>query len=781
MFIGIDLGTSNSVICGIVDGKLRLFKTTDGADTLPSAIYLDKRGMRLYGRRALEQALLNPDSIATGFKRLLGTATPIELKPDSAAAPVKLTPEECSADIIKQLLAQASTETGRSDFTQVVITIPAAFNQMQSEATLRAADRAGLTNVRLLQEPVAAAIAAARQGGDDKPQGNYLIYDLGGGTFDLALARADGDDIKIIANQGINMLGGRDLDRKIVQDIIRPWLVENFDIPDDFFRDAKYKRLMRVCLLAAEKAKIDLSSRETTTIFASDDEVRTEDKSGVDIFLDVRLARDAFEKMIGETVSRTITVAQQLLEDQNLKAGDINRLVFIGGPSKIPLVRTRVSAELGIAADLSLDPLTTVAVGAAHYAAQLGGGIERVPEVNSQQQESTPPPAVEVKGPAITIPAAKTIAIKVREGEGDETQNILAPILQAGTPLPAEGNAQFIAAEELKPDEQGCLSFEIFQLEFPERLELNLCVGAFRLGTDDLPAGTQVKLGDKIIFRWHMNDSGILTASVKVANAELPTPRFYAPQEGERSYAGENAIAFADAILTQGDEELADVVGAIGPMATRELDLLRHRLQEQRSALADAADDPELLRQISEEARFIRQDIARLSRRYAASVLQRRLGKMVAAFNRIARAHATPDEVKRFEADVQAVHDIVAASAAARADAIKDNNMSVLQGGGITTSQWYKAERTLTDLRRLFFAAAWRDASYVRNWYERARREAYLFPDADEYAELMAEAEAALQKSDDAKLQVIMNKILSARITLGASDSAADLASIAQG
>jgi len=383
--------------------------------------------------------------------------------------------------------------------------------------------------------------------------------------------------------------------------------------------------------------------------------------------------------------------------------------------------------------------------------------------------------------PVITIPAAKTIAIKVREGEGDETQNILAPILQAGTPLPAEGDAQFVAATELVADEQGFLSFEIFQLEFPERLELNLCVGAFRLGTDDLPTGTQVKLGDKIVFRWHMNDSGILTASVKVANTELPTPRFYAPQEGERSYAGENAVAFADAILTQGDEEIADVVGAIGPMATRELDLLKHRLQEQRSALADAADDAELLRQISEEARFIRQDIARLARRYASSVLQRRLGKMVAAFNRIARTHATPNEVKRFEYNVQAVQEIIAASATLRADAIKDNNINALRDGGITTPQWYKAERMLNDLRRLFFTAAWRDASYVRNWYERVRREAYLFPDADEYAELMAEADAALKKGDEAKLQTVMNKILTARITLGASDSTADLASIAQG
>ncbi|MGE3770496.1 MAG: Hsp70 family protein [Bdellovibrionales bacterium] len=779
MFLGIDLGTSNSVVCGIVDGQLRLFKTSDGGDTLPSAIYVDKRGSRLYGRRALEQSLLNPDSVATGFKRLMGTATPIELP----GAGVKLTPEECSGDIIKQLLGQATTETGKSEFQQVVITIPAAFNQMQSEATLRAAERAGLTSVKLLQEPVAAAIAAAQGNVTD---GQYLIYDLGGGTFDLALARAEKGDIKIVANQGINMLGGRDLDRKIVQEIIHPWLYENFALPDGFARDAKYKRLQRVCLLAAEKAKIDLSSRDNTSIFASDDEVRTEDTKGNPIFLDVRLQRAEFEKLIGDTVARTITVAQQLLEDQGLKAGDINRLVFIGGPSKIPLVRSRVSRELGIEADLSLDPLTTVAAGAAYYAAHQAGAtvtITTTQTVGSNKiEEAKPADVVEKKvAQTITIPAAKTIAIKVRQGEGDDAQNILVPILEAGIPLPAQGEANFVAAESLTASMPGYLSFEIFQLEFPERLELNLCVGAFRLGAEDLPAGTNVVIGDKIVFKWHMNDSGILTATVKLPTAELPTPRFYAPQEGERSYAGDTAIAFADAVLTQGEEELSDVVAAIGPMGTRELDLLKHRLAEQRSTLGEANGDPELLRQVSEEARFIRQDIARLARKYAASVLQRRLGKMVAAFNRVARGFATIDEVTEFEAGVRAVQDIIATSAAQRADALKENNIGVMKDGGVSSADWYKAERKLTELRRIFFASAWRDTIYVQNWYERVKREAYLFPDAEEYAELLQEAEKAMTGDDSSKLQAVMNKILTARITLGASDSTADLASIAQG
>src|ERR1700727_580895 len=250
MYLGIDLGTSNSVVAGIVDGKARVFRPADGGDVLPSVIYIDKRGHRLYGRRAHDQALVAPESVAAGFKRLMGTSTPIEVK----GAQLTLTPEECSAEIIRQLLSQAFTETGSEDVTGAVITIPAAFNQMQSEATLRAAKMAGLERVDLLQEPIAAAMAAMEGA---KRSGQFLIYDLGGGTFDVALAQAINGEVNIIAHQGINMLGGRDFDRMIVNEVVRPWLLTTFDLPDNFQRDPNFRRLIRIAQLAAEKAKID--------------------------------------------------------------------------------------------------------------------------------------------------------------------------------------------------------------------------------------------------------------------------------------------------------------------------------------------------------------------------------------------------------------------------------------------------------------------------------------------------------------------------------------------
>ena len=764
MFLGIDLGTSNSVIYGVVDGELKLFKTADGADALPSVIYIDKRGTRLHGRRAQEQALLSPDSVAHGFKRLLGSKTPIEL----ADSDTKLTPEECSADIIQTLLAQARQETGSDDFSQVVITIPAAFNQMQSEATLRAAERAGLAEPPvLLQEPVAAAIAAAHAGSVKGNNGQFLIYDLGGGTFDLALAKADGPDgkneIRIVANQGINMLGGRDFDRRLVQDVIRPWLAENFDLPEDFMRQPAYRRLLRVAQLAAEKAKIELSSRESASIFASDDEVRTEDMSGADIFLDIKLARDTFEALIDDTVQRTVAVTQQLLADQNLKAADIDRLVFIGGPSKIPLIRAKVADELGLEADLSLDPMTTVARGAALYAAQLAG--QPIAGMVSEEPQAA--------APAIAINAAKTIAVKVRTRDENGEQNNLLPIIKAGMQLPHSDMLRVTAAADLNAGNNSALSFELFQLEFPERLELNLCIGAFRITAADLPKDAAIKAGDELAFHWAMNASGIMEATVELTIDGQPimldTPRFFAPQEGEQSFAGAEAVAFAESVLREAQAELDDINGAIGPAntgaqagAARDADLLRHRLAEQAEALRDAGGEAELIRQASEEARFIRQDLARLARKQGASVLQRRLGRLSAAYNRTARAEATADEVKEVARLTESLNATINSAGEA----------------GIAAAAWYQAERDLLAIRRLFFAAAWRDPAYLRRWHAEAKAEPQFYPDRAEYETLMKSAEQAMAGKNDERFRAAMKALLAARVSLAASSSASDPATV---
>ena len=235
MYLGIDLGTSNSAIAGNWNSDLRLFKTSEGMDVLPSAIYIDKRGHKFVGVRAYEHAFTSPGNVALGFKRLMGTKTSLEF---SASGQV-MTPEETSAEVIKTLFAQAVTETGSSETTGAIVTIPAAFNQMQSEATIRAAHAAGLGHVGLLQEPIAAAMAAMSRSKNKK--GQFLVYDMGGGTFDLALVQNLSGSVNIVAHEGINMLGGRDFDRTILNSVVRPWLVDQFDLSEHFQRDKKYQ------------------------------------------------------------------------------------------------------------------------------------------------------------------------------------------------------------------------------------------------------------------------------------------------------------------------------------------------------------------------------------------------------------------------------------------------------------------------------------------------------------------------------------------------------------
>jgi len=359
MHLGIDLGTSNSAVVGNFNSQLRVFKTSDGSDVLPSVIYIDQRGHRLYGRRAYEQTRLSPDNVAKGFKRLMGTSTPMRFR----ASGQVMTPEECSAEILRQLVSQALLETNTSEIAGTAITIPAAFNQMQSEATLRAAAAAGLDRVVLLQEPIAAAMAQAKNN-----SGQFLVYDLGGGTFDLALIQNLSGRINIIGHEGINMLGGQDFDRILINEVIRPWLMETFSIPEEFQKNGKYVRLIGKSLMAAETAKIELSAVDSSTIFLSDEDIRVQDEAGSDIYLDISVTRQQFEKLVEPLLVQTLDMTHSIIKANGYTTQDIDRIVFVGGPSKMPWIRERVPRELGVAADLSVDPMTAVAMGAAIYA-----------------------------------------------------------------------------------------------------------------------------------------------------------------------------------------------------------------------------------------------------------------------------------------------------------------------------------------------------------------------------------------------------------------------------
>ena len=360
MYLGIDLGTSNSAVVGNQGGQLRLFKTADGRDVLPSVLYIDRRGARYVGSRAYEQLQLAPQNCGQGFKRLMGTDSRLTI------AGQTLTPEECSAEVIRALLTQVRAAVGDIDIRGTVITIPAAFNQMQSEATIRAAAAAGLEQVGLIQEPVAAGMAALE--GRSRRDGRFLVYDLGGGTFDVALVQATGGEVTVLAHEGINMLGGRDFDRVILDSIVRPWLVEHYRLPPNPESDPAYKRLLAIARYRSEQAKIELSDRDAATVFVSDEDARAEDLNGEPIYVDVTVTRSQLDGLISDYIDDSIAQCRKLLEREQLSHEDIDRIVLIGGPSKMPIVRQRVPAALGIPADLETDPMTAVARGAAIFA-----------------------------------------------------------------------------------------------------------------------------------------------------------------------------------------------------------------------------------------------------------------------------------------------------------------------------------------------------------------------------------------------------------------------------
>lgn len=363
MYLGIDLGTSNSAIAGLSDGRVRIFKTPEGTDTMPSVIYRDRRGNHAVGVRAFNQLMVSPDNAVEGFKRLMGTDTPLRFASTSEA----ITPEQAATEVLRALVGNALMESGSTTITGAVVTIPAAFNQVQSEATLAAAREAGLERVALLQEPVAAALAAMA-GARDR-SGVFLVYDFGGGTFDAALVHSVDGDVTVLAHEGANMLGGRDLDRGITDALVLPWLRQTFNLPENLALDRKYTRLFRIARRSAEIAKITLSIREETSVSASDEEVRLDDLDGAPIYLDVPLTRKQLEERASEAVERSIACCRDMLAHEGFRHEDVARVVLIGGPTRMPFLSRRVQDGLGIEVEDTnrVDPMTAVAAGAAIY------------------------------------------------------------------------------------------------------------------------------------------------------------------------------------------------------------------------------------------------------------------------------------------------------------------------------------------------------------------------------------------------------------------------------
>lgn len=366
-YVGIDLGTTNSAICSYDGENLRIFKSPEQNDVTPSAIFIDKRGKKYFGTTAYENAAKNPDNAATKFKRMMGTSTPVRL----AAVDKTMTPEECSAEILKLCFGYLPEEIRNNPDTGTVITVPAAFNQMQKDATMAAAEMAGIGKVALMQEPVAAVMSVMKQ---RKSDGVFLVFDLGGGTLDIAIAESISGRVSLLAHGGVAMCGGADFDRLILDNVVKPWLFENFKLPDDLTVNPKFKAMLRHSLYAAEQAKIRLSSKEETVITVPD--LNITDDSGEDIYLDITITRSDLNGLIADKIDESINAARETLDKAGLSQNDVERIVFVGGPTHYKPLRDKVASELCIAASTEVNPMTAVAEGAAVFAESIDWGSQ---------------------------------------------------------------------------------------------------------------------------------------------------------------------------------------------------------------------------------------------------------------------------------------------------------------------------------------------------------------------------------------------------------------------
>jgi molecular chaperone DnaK len=361
IYAGIDLGTTNSAICSYDGETVCLYKSPDQHDVTPSAIFIDKRGNKYIGSRAYNNAARNPDTAATLFKRLMGTSTPVNLPGVNRT----MTPEECSAEILRVLFGYLPEEIRKNNDTGTVITVPAAFNQMQKDATMSSAEMAGIGRVALMQEPVAAVMSVMRQ---RKSDGIFLVYDLGGGTLDIALAESISGNVSLLAHSGIEMCGGRDFDRLLLDNIIVPWLFDNFDLPDNFLMAPEYKPLLRMAVWAIEKAKIELSQKEEAIVSLPETDLGVRDRSGEEIYLDVAVNRGRFNELIAFKLDESIKAASETMARAALSPHDVERMVFVGGPTLYKPLRDKVASELGVAPSTEVNPMTAVAEGASVFA-----------------------------------------------------------------------------------------------------------------------------------------------------------------------------------------------------------------------------------------------------------------------------------------------------------------------------------------------------------------------------------------------------------------------------
>ncbi len=360
--IGIDLGTSNSAAAVVLGGRPTIIPAAEGSTmygkTIPSVVAFTKDGQILVGEPARRQAAMNPEGTVTGIKRLMGTRKKIKIWDK------EYTPEEISAFILKKIKKDAEAFLGEP-VEKAIITVPAYFNDAQRQATKNAGAIAGLEVVRLLNEPTAAALAYGLDKSDQDLR--ILVFDFGGGTLDVTIMEFGGGVFQVISTAGDTHLGGRDMDRALLEYVLEEFKKETgIDLRQDHTAMVRLRE-------AVEKAKIELSSTLSTDISLPFIAM----KDGSPVHLQMTLTRSKLEQLVMPIVERTRGPIEQALRDAGMKPSDIDKIILIGGPTRMPIVQRFVEEYFGKQVERGVDPMEAVAIGAALQAGIVEGTVEK--------------------------------------------------------------------------------------------------------------------------------------------------------------------------------------------------------------------------------------------------------------------------------------------------------------------------------------------------------------------------------------------------------------------